>query len=335
MCTNPKLGFPCGHCVECLQKLRHDWSLRLQYELFHCLDLGQLCYFATLTYSDDNVPHTIDLHLTLKKSDVQDFMKRFRRYLEYHYNFKGVKFYVCGEYGTNTFRPHYHISIYNFPKNVSFKEVIEKTWQKGFVLNPHELIPESCHYATKYMICVDLLPPWKCEPPFRLMSKGLGKSVTDFDFDFVQKFYGGVDPEIIYTLVKTISDVDLSLLKFYISRLDKRQDLKEKYPQFPWNVYDIVINTCRDYIVHNGRKFSLPRYWRTRIFPKEIRELLNIEKIRKAHKKRAEYNDKYSEYDRSHEVPMWKELACQKEEQVKKYINKKYKKDLKNDPKYL
>ena len=54
--------------------------------------------FVTLTYDDDHLPE----YNSLNYKHFQDFMKRLRK------SHNGVRFYMCGEYGEDFSRPHYH-----------------------------------------------------------------------------------------------------------------------------------------------------------------------------------------------------------------------------------
>lgn len=67
-------------------------------------------FFLTLTYSEENVP-TLEvdgmIHKVLDYRDVQLFLKRWRKYLS-KYDIK-LRFYACSEYGSKTGRPHYHM----------------------------------------------------------------------------------------------------------------------------------------------------------------------------------------------------------------------------------
>jgi len=60
-------------------------------------------HFLTLTYNDANLPAngSIDVRTT------QLFMKKLRK----HYG-SGIRYFLCGEYGDQTNRPHYHALIF-------------------------------------------------------------------------------------------------------------------------------------------------------------------------------------------------------------------------------
>ncbi|AXH73809.1 MAG: replication initiator protein [Microviridae sp.] len=89
---------PCGQCIGCRIDRSRSWALRCVHEAkFHT----ENC-FLTLTYDDENVP----LGGTLVKKDLQLFFKRCRN--------AGINFryFACGEYGEVSNRPHYHALMF-------------------------------------------------------------------------------------------------------------------------------------------------------------------------------------------------------------------------------
>lgn len=62
--------------------------------------------FVTLTYSDDNMP----VGATLVPKDVQDWLKRLRARVSP----EKFRYFLVGEYGDNTQRPHYHVALFGF-----------------------------------------------------------------------------------------------------------------------------------------------------------------------------------------------------------------------------
>lgn len=156
---------PCGRCIECLKTKQGDWSFRLKKELKG----AKTAYFITLTYNDEYQPRDGNL----KKEHLQNFFKRLR-----YYNEMNFKYYAVGEYGSETYRPHYHAIIFNL-QDVN---TIEKAWKKegnqiGFV-HVGTVTSDSIAYVTKYIINKDVYTEknWIHQLPFAVMSKNLGLS---------------------------------------------------------------------------------------------------------------------------------------------------------------
>ncbi|UDN67532.1 replication initiator protein [robinz microvirus RP_39] len=95
-------AFACGKCPACLSGRRRTWAHRIQLE---ALQHGTESAFVTLTYSEDRVPLSLRGLPTLEPGQVRRWLHRFR---------KGGKFryFVVGEYGDQSGRPHYHAAIY-------------------------------------------------------------------------------------------------------------------------------------------------------------------------------------------------------------------------------
>lgn len=102
---------PCGKCIECLLERARDWSIRCLHES----KMHQQNSFITLTYSDDHIPKDRKLNHT----HFQLFMKKLRK--EYG---EGIGFFMCGEYGEQTARPHYHACLFgvDFEDKVKYGE---------------------------------------------------------------------------------------------------------------------------------------------------------------------------------------------------------------------
>lgn len=115
---------PCRHCFACSLNYSAEWGTRIMCE---CKQYEHN-YFVTLTYSEKYLPIEEKLSLgewefendgtwtgTLVPDHVQDFIKRLRRYLQYNKNHTDMKYYLCGEYGEENGRPHYHLILINCP----------------------------------------------------------------------------------------------------------------------------------------------------------------------------------------------------------------------------
>lgn len=98
--TGVGIKIPCGKCPGCKLEHSRQWAVRCMHEKRLHTD----SCFVTLTYSDDNLPPGN----TLVLADLQNFLKRLR-----HETGAGLRFFACGEYGSRTSRPHYHLLLLN------------------------------------------------------------------------------------------------------------------------------------------------------------------------------------------------------------------------------
>lgn len=137
----------CGKCYQCLSSKRNEWTFRIMEEL----KVNTNAWFLTLTYSDENLPIK-DGVPTLQKTDVQKFIKRLRKK-----ETDQVRYYLTGEYGEQSKRPHYHAIIFNCsPENIEKAWTIEnkETKKKEKIGNimVTKVNQATIHYVTKYII---------------------------------------------------------------------------------------------------------------------------------------------------------------------------------------
>lgn len=155
MVFSPSTGFrdlpmvvPCGQCIGCRLERSRQWASRMMAEAqFH-----ELSVFVTLTYEVEPEGGT------LVKADFQKFMKRLRK------TGAKVRYFMCGEYGETTLRPHYHAILFgiDFPdKEVHTKnaqghvlyksETLTKLWGHGHCLIG-EVTFETAAYTARYCL---------------------------------------------------------------------------------------------------------------------------------------------------------------------------------------
>lgn len=126
---NPKVMLiPCGQCIGCRIRQREDWTTRIELEARDYPK--EEVWFITLTYDDEHVPGMIvktgeimrkvqytwkpgekrpDSVQILLYGDIQKFLKRLRK------AHRGkLRYFVAGEYGEQTARPHYHMILYGW-----------------------------------------------------------------------------------------------------------------------------------------------------------------------------------------------------------------------------
>ena len=233
MCVTPYIttnkhgevvAVPCGKCIQRLKDFQNQWSFRLTQECKRTV----LPLFITLTYNDEHLPLGEDskgrLHSVLDKKDLQNFIKRFRRYNPKLA--KGCRYFAIGEYGSKKNRCHYHIALvlpelrWNDFKRKSLlmhylKKRIDHAWtldhkQLGFTkVKACEI--EQITYITKYMNKLDRRP--HLVPPFRIMSKSIG---LNFLSDAMVNYY-------LSTFDRTVvnNGVRLNIPKYYRQKLDE------------------------------------------------------------------------------------------------------------------
>jgi hypothetical protein len=105
------LELPCGQCIGCRLERSRQWAMRCLHES----SLYESNSFITLTYDDSNLPSGGSLNYP----DFQRFMKRLRKNSK-----SAIRFYMGGEYGESTARPHFHACLfgYDFPDKVYFRK---------------------------------------------------------------------------------------------------------------------------------------------------------------------------------------------------------------------
>lgn len=101
--------------------------------------------FVTLTYNDESLPPGG----TLLPSDPQKFLKRIRKAVAPH----KLRYYLVGEYGDRTFRPHYHLCLYGL--SVDDYQIIADAWSIGGAPIGHVVVGsltfESAAYVAGYV----------------------------------------------------------------------------------------------------------------------------------------------------------------------------------------
>jgi len=136
--------------------------------------------FLTLTFSDNPV--------SLRKSTFQKFMKRLRKYLDP----LKVRYFMCGEYGEQFSRPHFHVCLFGWsPPDLELissnngvplfsSKIVSDLWGLGFVTVGHVTF-ESAAYVARYV-----------------MKKVTGKSAAQH-YEYVDEFGEVIDRLPEYT----------------------------------------------------------------------------------------------------------------------------------------
>lgn len=218
---NPRDGFsdmrlklPCGQCIGCRLERSRQWAIRCMHEA----QQHEQNSFITLTYEDKYLPEGGSLSVR----DWQLFAKRLRR--------RGAEFryFMCGEYGDQLSRPHYHACLFgfDFPDREQItggrhplysSKLLDSCWPYGFTAIG-DVTFESAAYVARY--CVKKITGEKADdhyngiqPEFTTMSRrpGIG---TPWLEDYLEDVYPS-DEVVIRGGIKSRPP------RFYDSTLEK------------------------------------------------------------------------------------------------------------------
>ena len=193
---------PCGMCIGCRIAKTREWTIRLMMEKDSWKEKS---VFMTFTYDDDHLPMTNCGRPTLHPDHMTKMWKRLRMvlhrdkmkndpeyarlyglYLEDPVNVSSpplLRYFMCGEYGDETKRPHYHAAVYGI--SLDDEKLMRKIWPYGFI-QIAELTKERAQYVAGYVQKKIYKDPWKyfqeygcCVHPYQRVSQGIGKGFMD------------------------------------------------------------------------------------------------------------------------------------------------------------
>jgi len=212
---------PCGKCIGCKTAKAEEWAARC----YHESKMHENSYFVTLTYNPENVPEGG----TLVKMHLQQFIRNLRDQNPQ----EKIRYYACGEYGSQGHRPHYHILLFGHRfsrghnhgvpddlvlhsrnkqpgQQLYTSKSLEKLWPYGFS-TVAEFTQATALYVAKYSL----------------------KKITG---DLAEKHYQGRIPE--FALMSLKPGIGAGWFDKYTN-----------------DVY------MKDFFTINGRKFKPPRYY--------------------------------------------------------------------------
>jgi len=218
--TTTPLTLPCGQCIGCKLDRSLEWAIRCVHES----EMHIQNSFITLTYSPEHLP----ADSSLIKWHFQDFMKRLRK----RFSNTKIKYFMCGEYGENFSRPHYHACLFgiDFPDKDPIREsegiilynspLLDEIWGKGYT-SIGDVTFETAAYTARY-ITKKITGP-KADDHYQKTCEHTGNPLH-------------VEPE--YTNMSLRPAIGKEWLSIYASDL---------YPS--------------DFAIHRKRRIKIPRYY--------------------------------------------------------------------------
>lgn len=222
---------PCKRCALCCRAYKRMWSYRLVCE---SKSAGE-SMFLTLTVDDDHMQEVFPGG-SLRHKPFQDFMKRLRITLArgYWYDYvppftpvrsivhlprnlerrfykrDKIRFYMCGEYGDSSMRPHYHCCVFGarFPDSYFAKKVgnqayyksptLSRLWSYGEMSLFSDVTPSSAAYVAGYVDKKldrdqDWFKAYGLAPEYVRMSNGIGRDHFDEEKDSLYRMTSAGD----------------------------------------------------------------------------------------------------------------------------------------------
>lgn len=145
LCKNPYQSpaglYGCGQCMPCRINRRRAWAWRIFLETYS----HDASIFVTLTYNDEYLPRGG----TLVPRHYQLFLKRLRRHVEP----RRFRYFVVGEYGDKTERPHFHMCLFGL--DYSNRDDIARAWSSGHdplgFIHIGDVTLDSAQYCAGYV----------------------------------------------------------------------------------------------------------------------------------------------------------------------------------------
>lgn len=273
-CRNPflsgKLAFPCGQCMPCRVSRRRIWTHRLMLEAKLYADNS----FVTLTYDEEKMPRLPDGRGMLVPKELQDWLKRLRKAYSTATQGRTLRFYGVGEYGDRSWRPHYHVALFNFPncryghsrysavtKNCCYAcDMVRDTWGNGNVLVA-ELNTNTAQYiagyVTKKMTAPDDPRLEGLPPEFARMSlrPGIGAHAIPFVAETIQNFnLDGYEGDVPSTLMHGRRVLPLG--RYLQRKLRKELGRDENAPLSVLQSIEAELQPLRDAAFENSRSLK-------------------------------------------------------------------------------
>lgn len=237
--------------------------------VFENFDFSDLPHFVSFRNGDDVVFDDGCCFAICLRKDFQDFVKRLRtllsRTVDALAHDTSFTYFVCSEYGPDTFRPHYHALLFfndSHIASICHTRYINEAWKKSS-LNEAALAKQSQYvsfgqgasaYVSKYVTCDDVLPSFlgnKFFKPFHSSSHSvpIGSTCIPFTslYDTVTK------TDLLYP--KVFKDKDTG--EYFTKRVSYPSSFWSRYfPQFLFHGFLSVQTIHALY----SRIFALPLY---------------------------------------------------------------------------
>ena len=249
-----EIELPCGQCIGCRILRTISWAMRIQHEIDvpakdkdgnNIVEQYKNC-FITLTYDDKHLPQDHSLY----HEHFQKFLKRFRKAIYP----KKIRFFMCGEYGDDTWRPHYHAIIFGY----DFTEGIK---YKGNWHNRRQRIQES-EVGNPYYISSFLKELWGMSKNYPIIAEANFDTAAYVARYCTKKITGEKADEHYNRQIIDWNEYTGEVLEMFETQLLPEYSSSSKKPGIGkgwWEKYKT--DTYSNYLINNGKKTPVPKYY--------------------------------------------------------------------------
>lgn len=230
-------------CGQCIG-CRMDRARDWSTRIHHEASLYEANCFVTLTFSDENLPE--DYSISVR--DIQLFMKRLRKKLGHP-----VRYFACGEYGDYGGRPHYHLILFGYDPP---DRTLWRRTQTDHLVYRSATLEQVWPYGHVEIGTVTLQSA-------NYVARYITKKVT------------GEQAEEHYRRIHPLTGVECQVKPEFICMSSKPGIGRDWYSQFSDDVFP------SDFVVIEGRKTPIPRYYKKQLSERDTLKL-NYDRKQKA-----------------------------------------------------
>lgn len=234
----------------------------------------------------------------LSKSDLQKFIKRVRKAISKKYPYEEIRYYAVGEYGPQSFRPHYHIDFFFDSHELAqdIEEVVRSCWSFGHIVSSFDK-GRARSYITSYLNSaskVTNIHQIKSIRPFSLHSQHFGTDFLNYNREAI---YNGEAKERLRNILSEIkgSDEDFPLWRSFVSywypKLPTSRNFDISELPYLYSIYKEATSFCGTSVVSQqvdilyntiyniNQPYSIPYLWK-KILEIQPDGTLNVTKSR-------------------------------------------------------
>lgn len=210
--------------------------------------------------------------------DIQCFLKRLRknckRYvvnhnqqLIYSKDDAQIRYFICGEYGPTTYRPHYHgLLFFNSPFQASYiQEMLHKSWPFGYI-DASFVETSASSYVASYVNSFSSLPEIyrrKGLRPFSVCSRCPPLGTLIHDSETLREIVVTASPEFVLLNRKKSTFDNVPLWRYYQNRLFpklSRFDDLSHTSRIKLYRYAENFSTFDEFYKHFAQEINVPYY---------------------------------------------------------------------------